>query len=150
MVELIARNITLNLGPKSSARALPHAWGTDPSPELGAPFDTIVMADVVYDPATYELLVRSLVALSHPQTEVLLAHRERHPDNALFFTSVQKHFRLEQLTAEGQCGVWNEQGEEEVPASERQQHGSSLPAACSDVHVLRLTPLWGAGTGKSL
>ncbi len=104
MVPLIRRNIDLNIPPPSpaaaaaassshpppatataAARAAGYAWGGSKA-ALGAEvFDVILMADVVYDPKYYSALVQALRDLSHAGTVVTLAHRERHPDAALFF-----------------------------------------------------------------
>jgi hypothetical protein len=66
VVPLIEENIRLNppsAGSGGLAEAAGHLWGTVPSP-LRPPFDTIVLADVVYDPQGYEPLLASLRALS--------------------------------------------------------------------------------------
>lgn len=91
MVPLIQRNIDLNIPPSQSdtpsAIAAGYAWGGSKAALGGADktFDSILMADVVYDPKYYSALVKALRDLSHAGTVVTLAHRERHPDAALFF-----------------------------------------------------------------
>lgn len=94
VVPLIQRNIDLNIPPAAgssssngaaAAVAAAYAWGGSKA-ALGADaFDAILMADVVYDPKYYSALVTALRDLSHWDTVVTLAHRERHPDAALFF-----------------------------------------------------------------
>lgn len=92
VVPLIQRNIDLNIPPSTSkndpaATAAGYAWGESKAALGGADrtFDSILMADVVYDPKYYSALVKALRDLSHAGTVVTLAHRERHPDAALFF-----------------------------------------------------------------
>lgn len=89
VVPLIQRNIDLNIPPSDApaATAAGYAWGGSKAALGGADkaFDSILIADVVYDPKYYSALVKALRDLSHAGTVVTLAHRERHPDAALFF-----------------------------------------------------------------
>jgi predicted nicotinamide N-methyase len=90
VVPLIQRNIDLNIPsssqqPPAAARAAGYAWGESKAALGAEAFDVILMADVVYDPKYYSALVQALRDLSHAGTVVTLAHRERHPDAALFF-----------------------------------------------------------------
>jgi predicted nicotinamide N-methyase len=146
VVGLMSRNITLNLGTQSNAKAMAHGWGTVPDDALGAPFDVIVMSDVVYDPVLYQPLVDSMVALSHPQTLVLMSHRQRNPDNAIFFGLVRKHFNVVEVAC-GQVGDGkgyrsSGSGEAgETTAGEATEAASSSSRTCSDVHVYEMTLL---------
>lgn len=136
VVGLMDRNITLNLGTQSSAQAAAHCWGTEPDATLGAPFDVIVMSDVVYDPCLYQPLVDSMVALSHPKTLVLMAHRERNPDNAIFFAKCREHFKVIEV-AHGQVGKGRYGGAPEPTPSAGA--GETKPTrTCSDVFVYEM------------
>lgn len=105
---MITRNIELNTSPCSNAgQAIggAYAWGNKEGqaalPALrglsSSTFDVILMADVVYDPPTYLPLVQALIDLSHTETRIILAFRERHPDNADFFVAVRQHFEVTEI-----------------------------------------------------
>jgi hypothetical protein len=79
-------------------------WGTPLPPQLAssdAGIDTILAADVVYEPECFAALVQTLVALTSSNTrstQVLLSYRPRHPDGQQFFDAVAEHFSVEVLS----------------------------------------------------
>ncbi|OQR95226.1 hypothetical protein ACHHYP_00189 [Achlya hypogyna] len=90
VVAMLKYNIALNdLDSVAHARAL--AWGSAVD-HLDAPFDVVVMSDVVYDPTGYAPLVQSLLDVSTPATTMLMAHRSRHPQEKDFFDLLGKAF----------------------------------------------------------
>jgi len=128
VVPLIQTNIDLNVSPPpsslpssssspSSCIARAYAWGGDRSnlfveergeedeggreDEVKGKFDAILLADVVYEPKYYSALVKALRELSHLQTIITFAHRERHPDCALFFQESDLCFERERVGWEG-------------------------------------------------
>ena len=78
---------------QGTAIASAYSWGEKSRSEIGLePYPVILLADVVYQPAFYSALVTALWELSDEETVIVLAHRERHPDCALFFKEVDERF----------------------------------------------------------
>merc|ERR1712031_116533 len=64
-------------------------------------YDTILMADVVYEPEHYLSLVDSMRSLCHSKSIILHAHRKRHADERFFFAEVERRgFLMEEIEIE--------------------------------------------------
>ena len=71
----------------------------------GGPFDVILAADVVYESSinkgamlqAYEGLLESMWQLSHDDTLLLLAYKERFATEPLFFSVMTEYFEQERL-----------------------------------------------------
>lgn len=90
--------------PLAAARALPYSWGEDAS-ALGAPLDTVVMCDVVYDPEGYLPLLRALLQLCDERTEVVMCHRHRNPRDGEFFEAFSREFDVQDEDRSTVAGV---------------------------------------------
>jgi len=83
-LHLIRENISLNPAAQHIT-VHEYQWESD-CKSLDPPFDLIICSDLVYQPETFEPLLRSWKMLSHPCTRVLLAYEKRKPDvEAKFF-----------------------------------------------------------------
>ncbi|ETW05757.1 hypothetical protein H310_03444 [Aphanomyces invadans] len=105
VVPLLEYNVRLNdLQDEASVR--PLWWGTSIE-HLSAPYDVVLMSDVVYDPFGYEPLIASLRDLTTPSTTILMGHRSRHPQEKQFFDSLDNEFTLTPIPIDEQSGaVW--------------------------------------------
>ncbi|KAK3286535.1 hypothetical protein CYMTET_5913 [Cymbomonas tetramitiformis] len=75
LVPGLRRNVEANdLTHCTRVQALP--WG-ESCEEQEPRFDLVLLADCLYDSSTTDKLVETLLSLTHPQTEVLLAHELR-------------------------------------------------------------------------
>lgn len=140
VVPLIQTNIELNLpasspNPPSFCSALAYTWGEDSEflsdggerKRSDGCFDVILLADVIYEPKYYSSLIKALRKLSHPNSLILLAHRERHPDAAIFFEEVDQEFERARVKFE----IENKKGQEA-----REHRGPRM--ACQDVVIYEL------------
>ena len=107
--------------------------------EIEGKFDVILLADVVYAPKYYSALVKALRELSHSKTIITFAHRERHPDCALFFAEADREFARKTINfhVEGEGGREGGQG-----------GGRGAKAACQDVIVYEMRLKGGREGGK--
>lgn len=99
--------------------------------EVKGKFEVILLADVVYEPKYYSALVKALRDLSYSNTVITFAHRERHPDCALFFAEADKDFSRKRVDCE--FLVEGEGGREERPAG---RGGGKV--ACRDVIIYEM------------
>ena len=120
LLPLTRRNIELNLGGGKSEggrkaeacaanlRVEELLWGDEAQQAaVGAdgPFDVILAADVVYESSinkgamlqAYEGLFESMWKLSHNDTVLLLAYKERFATEPLFFSVMTEYFEQERL-----------------------------------------------------
>jgi Lysine methyltransferase len=75
-----------------------HQWGTALSGSIAtAAADVVIASDVLFDPADWEALIQSLMALAAPR--VVLAHRLRNKQEQQFFSSSRlvAHFTCEKV-----------------------------------------------------
>ncbi|RHY94895.1 hypothetical protein DYB37_003280 [Aphanomyces astaci] len=105
VVPLLEYNVRLNdLSDKASVK--PLWWGTSIQHLFNAPYDVVLLSDVVYDPFGYEPLVASLRDLTSPDTTILMGHRSRHPQEKQFFDSLQLEFTLTSIPLDESSAVW--------------------------------------------
>ncbi|ETV87072.1 hypothetical protein H257_02076 [Aphanomyces astaci] len=105
VVPLLEYNVRLNdLSDKASVK--PLWWGTSIEHLFNAPYDVVLLSDVVYDPFGYKPLVASLRDLTSPDTTILMGHRSRHPQEKQFFDSLQLEFTLTSIPLDESSAVW--------------------------------------------
>jgi hypothetical protein len=84
-----------------SMRATMLEWGKEPDSSttlLKPPYEFIVASDIIYELVVIEDLVQSMVALSGPGTQVLLAYRNRglsEEREAVVFAEFEKYFHVQ-------------------------------------------------------
>lgn len=87
--------------PTNTMRATMLEWGKKPDPQttlLKPPYEWIVASDIIYELVVIEDLVKSMVALSGPGTNVLLAYRNRglsEEREAVVFAEFEKYFDVQ-------------------------------------------------------
>ncbi|KAJ4457491.1 putative protein N-lysine methyltransferase METTL21D [Paratrimastix pyriformis] len=106
---VLERNIAMNgiayPGPERAeapdcpgwARAMAIDWFAPPALEAvsARPLDLIIASDCIYDLALHGPLIDTLVALSGPETEVLLGNMKRwNSVEGKFWKKIQKHFAI--------------------------------------------------------
>lgn len=129
---LIDVNIMLN-GVQAHAQAYPLVWGEQDLHAELLDCDVVLMSDVVYDPVGYEPLVVTLEQITdaRPSAYVMMAHRHRHPDDKIFFETLDRSFTvtdlLEQHHSEQEKGVSND------------ELSNGQASAAADVRIMRLT-----------
>eukprot|EP00924_Labyrinthula_sp_SR-Ha-C_P004039 snap_masked-scaffold_3-processed-gene-11.28-mRNA-1 protein AED:1.00 eAED:1.00 QI:0/0/0/0/1/1/2/0/470 len=92
VIPLIKQNILLNsLDGEIKCKMLP--WGSEPKEY----FDIVLMSDVIYEPKSYDILLKTLLSLSktNPNLYILWGHRHRNPMDYKFFFEFIKYFSLE-------------------------------------------------------
>lgn len=92
--------------------AVEHAWGEGFSSRLvEVDWQTIIAADVIYNPEFYEPLYLSikqlLLAESVHGRQFILAHRHRHPEDKVFFQMILDDSMLDmkQINWMDECGM---------------------------------------------
>ena len=105
MQSTIVRNAT-----EDSGLAVAHPWGEDIPEESPIkpliPFDLIIGTDLLYNPDSMDDLLKSLLALSGPQTQIFLCWKERFSFVEQGFLKGQalSHFNVEEiLNASPKC-----------------------------------------------
>ena len=84
---------------RSPVRVREYAWGSDAS-ALRPPFDAIVVADCLYNPAVYDAILRSLEQLADAHTVIYLAFEKRKQSDAAFLDKLApRGFAHKQLLA---------------------------------------------------
>ena len=88
----------------------------------------VLCSDVVYEPMAYEPLVQTMtqLATAFGATRTVMAHRSRHPDEHLFFSSIATNFTMRLLSGppfRPLNGAANSADEEQ---REGQEHGSAV------------------------
>eukprot|EP00995_Heteronema_vittatum_P002954 NODE_1437_length_969_cov_313.198913_g992_i0.p1 GENE.NODE_1437_length_969_cov_313.198913_g992_i0~~NODE_1437_length_969_cov_313.198913_g992_i0.p1 ORF type:complete len:258 (-),score=49.80 NODE_1437_length_969_cov_313.198913_g992_i0:82-855(-) len=98
-IPFVVRNLTQTvpaLLDSGQVRALPYKWGSARGPEfeaLSPPYDCLFLADCIYDEELIPDLVRSLLRLSAPQTEVYVCFEWRLCASiAMFFEQTRPYF----------------------------------------------------------
>lgn len=94
VLPILERNVERNCPANpSNAVVKKHRWG-ESMENLGAPFDVVVAADVVYIEEYFEPLVWSLAEASTPETKILFAYKSRwQAIEVQFFEILGKRFR---------------------------------------------------------
>eukprot|EP00656_Telonema_subtile_P055353 TRINITY_DN8531_c0_g1_i2.p1 TRINITY_DN8531_c0_g1~~TRINITY_DN8531_c0_g1_i2.p1 ORF type:complete len:143 (-),score=29.19 TRINITY_DN8531_c0_g1_i2:13-441(-) len=99
VMRLLQQNVLLSEVGGVSLRAAACGWGEPLSDELQdqAPFERILLSDVVYEPEGYAPLVQSLGLLSGPDTVIVLVYRHRNPDDHLFWALLRERFSVDKV-----------------------------------------------------
>lgn len=61
------------------------------------PFDYILASDVIYEMATFDLLIDTLCHVSNPATPILIAYKQRYEREKIFFHKAKKYFEITEV-----------------------------------------------------
>lgn len=98
--EVCTRNLRLNQVPNAKFECLD--W--DERQNLSSDWDLVVATDCTYNTDSYNALLDTLDCLVGPRTTVLIAHKNRHEAEHLFFSAVADRFTLQSDTYESYHG----------------------------------------------
>ncbi|KAI9014380.1 hypothetical protein CLU79DRAFT_721790 [Phycomyces nitens] len=81
----------------------PLEWGPLPKEPswLEMPVDVVLLTDVLYNQGSHDVLLDTLDWLVQEQTKILLAYKERNPDERIFFEKLkQRNYQAVQVEEE--------------------------------------------------
>lgn len=120
-----------------SIEPIMNAFRQNPQGDISNPedssIDVLVMSDVVYHREGFEPLLNSMQALSSKNTQILMGHRRRNAEDAIFFELASHRFRVK---------FWaRNELNNAFPSLSNPQDGIIWTDLCPDVQIIQFFPL---------
>lgn len=106
-LELLQSNTNLN-SPTAAIEVRELDWSQCASVRTSLPdkIDVILLSDVLYNQDTHDILLETLDMLADENTQVLLAAKERHVDERVFWKKIQGKWETRLLYQVLSCQVF--------------------------------------------